>query len=127
MDHKYALDYDDVVLAELYDRHETYTNDVELIRRLIGGRGPLNILECFCGTGRIALPLAQDGHRVTGIDAEASSPGGFLYLDDSDFDGIRRLAPQPRVVFDGATADGAQARYPMEELSFDDRAAILNM
>ena len=193
MDHEYAFDYDDAVLAELYDRRETYTDDVELIRRLTGGRGPLNVLECFCGTGRIALPLAQDGHRVTGIDiadamlarararcnalgpqisrrvrwicrdvlaggwgggfdliilganafyelpsaamqqrcialaAEASAPGGFLYVDNNDFGGTWRLAPQPRVVFEGATADGALARYLMEELSFDDRMAILNM
>jgi len=27
-------------VAELYDLHETYTDDVELVRRLIGERGP---------------------------------------------------------------------------------------
>jgi SAM-dependent methyltransferase len=193
MDHDYACDYDDAALAELYDRHETYTDDVELIRRLIGGCGPLNVLECFCGTGRIALPLAQDGHRVTGIDiaaamlararaktdalgpevggrvnwkcrdvlsgewgtgfdlvilggnafyelpsaamqercialaAESSSPRGFLYVDNNDFAGTWRLAAQPRVVFEGTTADGSHARYLVEELSFDDHAAILHM
>jgi len=68
-----ATDYDDAVLAELYERRETYADDVDLIRRLIARGGPLNVLECFCGTGRIALPLAQDGHCVTGIDIAAAT------------------------------------------------------
>ena len=56
-------------VAEAYDLHETHTSDVELVRRLIGDRKPLRILEPFCGTGRILLPLACDGHEVVGIDA----------------------------------------------------------
>ena len=56
------------IIAEAYDLHETHTSDVELIRRLIGGRKGLRILEPFCGTGRILLPLACDGHQVVGID-----------------------------------------------------------
>jgi len=66
--YKYSFDYNHPLLAELYDQSETYTDDVELIRRLIGDCGPLNILECFSGTGRILIPLAQDGHRITGIE-----------------------------------------------------------
>ena len=59
-------------IAEAYDRHETQTDDVELIRRLIGGRGPLRVLEPFCGTGRILLPLALDGHEMVGLDVSQS-------------------------------------------------------
>lgn len=55
-------------VAEIYDQIETYTVDVELIRRLIGGRGPWRILEPFCGTGRILIPLALDGHELVGFD-----------------------------------------------------------
>jgi SAM-dependent methyltransferase len=55
-------------VAEIYDQSETYTDDVELIRRLIDGRGPWRILEPFCGTGRILIPLALDGHELVGID-----------------------------------------------------------
>jgi SAM-dependent methyltransferase len=55
-------------VAEVYDRHETQTSDVDLIRRLIGSRTGLRILEPFCGTGRILLPLAEDGHEVVGLD-----------------------------------------------------------
>ncbi len=65
---KYSASYSDPLLAELHDQTETYTDDVELIRRLIGESGPLNILECFSGTGRILIPLAQDRHRITGIE-----------------------------------------------------------
>jgi len=64
--------YDDPVLAEIYDQCEIGTEDVELLRRLLRGYGPLNILECFSGTGRILIPLACDGHGITGIEiAEA--------------------------------------------------------
>lgn len=67
-----SMDYDDPILAEIFDRDETSTEDVDLIRKLIQGSDPLNILECFSGTGRILIPLACDGHRVTGIEiAEA--------------------------------------------------------
>ncbi len=55
-------------IAELYDQIETTVADVDLIRALIGGRGPLRILEPFCGTGRILIPLALDGHTLAGLD-----------------------------------------------------------
>ena len=58
----------DVHVAEIYDQVETQTDDVDLIRRLIGERGPLRILEPFCGTGRILIPLALDGHELVGLD-----------------------------------------------------------
>lgn len=70
--YKYSSNYDISLLAELYDQSETYIDDVDLIRKLIGNRGPLNILECFSGTGRILVPLARDGHRITGIDIASS-------------------------------------------------------
>jgi len=66
--YKYSGDYDDPVLAELYDRFEAYTNDIKLLQRLIGNSKPLNILECFSGTGRILIPLAKERHRITGIE-----------------------------------------------------------
>ena len=38
---------------------------------------PLDILDLGCGQGRDALPLARDGHRVTGID---SAPAGVAAM-----------------------------------------------
>jgi SAM-dependent methyltransferase len=55
-------------IAELYDEFETQTDDIALLRRLIGESGPLRILEPFCGTGRILIPLALDGHEIVGLD-----------------------------------------------------------
>lgn len=60
--------YATAYIAEIYDQIETYTADIALIRRLLGQRGPLRILEPFCGTGRLLLPLAADGHTMVGLD-----------------------------------------------------------
>jgi SAM-dependent methyltransferase len=69
VDHNATNMYDvEPHIAEIYDQIETYTDDIELIRRLIGERGPLRILEPFCGTGRILTPLALDGHALVGLD-----------------------------------------------------------
>ncbi len=58
----------DAHVAELYDRLITDRDDIALIRRLIGPRKGLRVLEPFCGTGRILIPLARDGHTVVGMD-----------------------------------------------------------
>ncbi|MHB1318194.1 MAG: class I SAM-dependent methyltransferase [Anaerolineae bacterium] len=59
-------------VAELYDAQETHTRDLALLRHLLQGTGALRVLEPFCGTGRILIPLATDGHTVLGLDrAEA--------------------------------------------------------
>jgi SAM-dependent methyltransferase len=72
MDHNDINAYDaDFHVAEIYDQYETELDDVNFIRNLIGNSGPLNILEPFCGTGRILIPLALEGHRVSGMDQSA--------------------------------------------------------
>ena len=69
MSHNATNMYDvDALVAETYDLSETNTADLEQVRRLIAGRGPLRILEPFCGTGRILIPLALDGHEAAGLD-----------------------------------------------------------
>lgn len=35
---------------------------------VLAGRGPLEVIDLGCGTGFLALELAQRGHRVTGVD-----------------------------------------------------------
>ncbi|WDV45319.1 class I SAM-dependent methyltransferase [Clostridiaceae bacterium M8S5] len=55
-------------VAQIYDQMETGIDDVELIRKLIKNETINNILEPFCGTGRISIPLARDGYTIMGID-----------------------------------------------------------
>lgn len=54
--------------AEIYDQIETHQEDVRLILEMVQGLGHLRILEPFCGTGRILVPLAVAGHEVVGLD-----------------------------------------------------------
>ena len=54
--------------AQFYDAdYRHYTDDLPTILELADEGGKL-ILELGCGTGRVLLPLAQAGHRVTGVD-----------------------------------------------------------
>lgn len=54
--------------AQLYDLSVAETADVDFFRQLARSAGG-PVLELGCGTGRVAIPLAKDGHRVHGLDA----------------------------------------------------------
>ena len=58
--------------ASVYEQFENQTHDVAFLLQVLAKRtaGPQNILEVACGGGRICVPLAQAGHRVTGFDAD---------------------------------------------------------
>lgn len=43
--------------------------DVDFWCQLASSRAPARILELGAGTGRVAVPLAQDGHHVAAVDA----------------------------------------------------------
>ena len=47
----------------------SYEADLPLWRELAGAAGG-PVLDLGCGTGRVALDLAEGGHRVTGLDAD---------------------------------------------------------
>lgn len=74
-------------LARLYDLDFVDDpGDVDLYRALAARTGG-PILELAVGTGRIATPLARDGHAVTGVD-----------IDPAMLDRARRRSPAPRLV-----------------------------
>ncbi|HKA88402.1 MAG TPA: class I SAM-dependent methyltransferase [Haliangiales bacterium] len=59
--------YADPVLYDFeYRRRRADVNHYRLLAGTLAGEGP--ILELGCGTGRLSVPLARDGHRVVGID-----------------------------------------------------------
>ncbi len=63
-------DYDPI--APFYDiEHAHFDEDVDLYRDFaVVCNGP--VLELACGSGRLLLPLAEDGYEVTGVDTSAS-------------------------------------------------------
>lgn len=58
--------------ADVYEQFENQTDDVEFLLNVLreNTETPQNILEVACGGGRICIPLAQAGHKVTGFDAD---------------------------------------------------------
>ncbi|MGI9252422.1 MAG: class I SAM-dependent methyltransferase [Thermomicrobiales bacterium] len=59
------------LLPELYDlEHASFGDDIPLYLNLVEAIGD-PILELGCGTGRVLLPLAEAGFRITGLDASA--------------------------------------------------------
>ncbi len=56
-------------VAELYDVRETQTHDVEWIIGVIRRLGIRRVVEPYCGTGRIAIPVASAGFPTLGIDS----------------------------------------------------------
>ncbi len=73
-EYKYSSNYDYPLLAELYDKSEAHIDDVTLIDSLIkeSEMREASILDLFCGTGRVLIPLANHGHHITGIDIAKS-------------------------------------------------------
>ena len=63
-------DYDPI--APFYDiEHAHFDEDVDLYRDFaVVCNGP--VLELACGSGRLLLPLAENGYEVTGVDTSAS-------------------------------------------------------
>ncbi|WP_339146606.1 class I SAM-dependent methyltransferase [Sutcliffiella sp. BMC8] len=59
--------------ANEYDRiHENFLVDLPLILEWAPEKGP--IIELACGTGRLTIPLAEQGHEMIGVDIH----GGML-------------------------------------------------
>ena len=56
-------------LTELYDLVYADRDDHAFWAAVAPGEG--EILEVACGTGRVLLPLARSGHRITGLDLSA--------------------------------------------------------
>ena len=59
--------------ASVYDQFEENPHDIPFLLLVLKEQTdgtPQNILEVACGGGRMSVPLAEAGHRVTGFDAD---------------------------------------------------------
>lgn len=108
MIHNQANAYDlDAHVAEIYDQYESDLDDVDLIRRLIGSSQHIRILEPFCGTGRILLPLALDGHALHGMDQSSA----MLSRASSK---IGQVTPESQEGITLACADVLRVEWPVD-------------
>lgn len=59
------------IIAPFYDvEHAPFQEDLDMYRNYAELSGGV-LLELACGSGRVLLPLAQDGYEVTGVDSSA--------------------------------------------------------
>ncbi len=58
--------------ANIYDGMNTKMVDLPFYSRWLKKRKNGNILELCCGTGRLTIPLAQEGYNITGVDYTSS-------------------------------------------------------
>ncbi len=59
--------------ASMYEQTENQTNDVDFLLNVLStetGGTQQTILEVACGGGRICIPLAEAGHKVTAFDID---------------------------------------------------------
>lgn len=96
---------------DLYDfEYRDHRNDVRWYRDLARNLGAgLRVLELGAGTGRITVPLATDGHRVTAVDRMQSM------LDSLE----RKLASQPALARRVEPVLGDITALPLADASHD--------
>lgn len=83
-------------IAEFYDlEHSSFTDDIECFLNFIVAAGD-PVLELACGSGRLLVPVAEAGYRVTGVDrspamlhraaaaAQAAGVSGRIHLHVGD-------------------------------------------
>ncbi len=58
--------------GDIYDGMNTDTADLPFYSRWLAEKKDSNIMELCCGTGRLTIPLAKEGYRITGVDNSPS-------------------------------------------------------
>lgn len=54
--------------ANIYDGLNTFLSDLQFYKKWLPKNKDAQILELCCGTGRLTLPIAQDGYNICGVD-----------------------------------------------------------
>jgi len=82
----------------------------------------LDILEICCGTGRVAIPLAVEGHRVTAVDLSAGMLDGFtakLRCCDKQVQNLLTLVKQ-----DATELDLGEQKFDLSIIAFNSLLCI---
>ena len=58
--------------ANIYDGMNTHIDDLLFYKRWLPKNKDACILELCCGTGRLTIPIAQEGYDISGVDYTAS-------------------------------------------------------
>lgn len=58
--------------ANIYDGLNTFLSDLHFYKKWLPKNKKAKILELCCGTGRLTLPIAEDGYSVCGVDYTSS-------------------------------------------------------
>jgi 2-polyprenyl-3-methyl-5-hydroxy-6-metoxy-1,4-benzoquinol methylase len=72
---KMNTDYkvDDLIYdANIYDGLNTFLSDLQFYKKWLPKNKDAKILEFCCGTGRLTLPIAEDGYNISGVDYTSS-------------------------------------------------------
>jgi ubiquinone/menaquinone biosynthesis C-methylase UbiE len=135
-------EFRDARLVSLYDAEYGWSHDDDFFLGLVNETQAAQVLDLGCGTGRLALALAREGHTVTGVDPATASleaarakPGGenvtwiegtSAVLGDGSFE-VAIMTSHVAQVFvteeewAGALADLRRALVPGGRLAFDAR------
>lgn len=89
--------------AHIYDGLNTFLSDLQFYKKWLPTNQDARILELCCGTGRLTIPIAQDGHHICGVDytpsmleqAKAKAAEAGLRIDFIEAD-IRTLDLQEK-------------------------------
>jgi len=58
--------------ANFYDGMNTDLTDLKFYKKWLPKNKDARILELCCGTGRLTLPIAEDGYNISGVDISSS-------------------------------------------------------
>ena len=63
--------------ANIYDGMNTHIDDLLFYKRWLPKNKDACILELCCGTGRLTIPIAQEGYDISGVDYTALNKSSF--------------------------------------------------
>lgn len=58
--------------ANIYDGLNTFLTDLQFYKKWLPKNKNAKILELCCGTGRLTLPIAREGYKISGVDNSSS-------------------------------------------------------